>query len=692
MRSRSWIFAIVGLAALVAPAVAQDPEDLRRGVARISFLNGEVSIQRGDSQAPPQAVSVPGAATGEWMAAAVNAPVLGNDRISTAPNSRAELQFENGAILRIGGGADLTVTQLEADRYQLALGRGTVTFRILRASNTDMELDTPSVSVRPTKLGSYRVSVTESGDSEITARSGDVEIFTPRGSQWVSSGQTMLARGTASDPEYQIVPAAGIDDWDRWNDSRDRLITASPSQRYVPPGVYGAEDLDPYGNWVNVPQYGYVWQPVVAPGWAPYRVGRWVWLDWYGWTWVSADPWGWAPYHYGRWLYEPAFGWCWYPGALGVRHYWSPALVAFFGFGGGGLAVGFGNVGWVPLAPYEVLHPWWGRGFYGGPGYINRSVNIVNVNVTNNYRNSRVTNGFTAVSGADFRSGRFNNFVRPSTAELTQASSARGPLPVTPNSANLRFSDRQTAFVPRSTAPARVFSYRQPAPVTRTPFGDQRGFQQGGSTTLPNRPFDAPSAGRTQGGWTRFGAPVGQSTVPGGSGSIGRSEGGVQRFREPRAMPAPSPESSAQRGWSRFGEPSAGPRQSYTPPPAAQSPRNSGANQLNQGSGPAPLRVAPPVVRERQNNPGNFGGPAAGGFTGPRGGYTGPPAGGFNAPRGGGGSFNAPPRIAPPVVRERQNNPGNFGSRGGGFSAPRAPSGGDRGSRSSGGNQGGRRR
>jgi hypothetical protein len=78
----------------------------------------------------------------------------------------------------------------------------------------------------------------------------------------------------------------------------------------------------------------------------------------------------------------------------------------------------------VPLAPYEVFHPWWGRGFYGGPEYINRSINIVNVNVTNIYRNTRVVSGFTAVSGADFRSGRFNTFVRPSAAELTQASLA----------------------------------------------------------------------------------------------------------------------------------------------------------------------------------------------------------------------------------------------------------------------------
>src|SRR5207248_2698328 len=90
--------------------------------------------------------------------------------------------------------------------------------------------------------------------------------------------------------------------------------------------------------------------------------------DFYGWTWVSYDPWGWAPYHYGRWFHS-GFGWAWYPGPIYGRHYWSPALVAFFGFGhGGGFGFGFGNVGWVPLAPFEPFHAWWGRGYGRGFG------------------------------------------------------------------------------------------------------------------------------------------------------------------------------------------------------------------------------------------------------------------------------------------------------------------------------------
>jgi FecR protein len=568
-------------------ARAQNPtataDDLRRGVARISFLNGDVSIQRGDS--------------GEWVAAAVNAPLMANDRISTGINSRMEVQFDSGGILRIGGGADVTLTGMEANRYQIAVGRGMMTFRVLRASSSDIEVDTPNVSVRPSKIGSYRISVSDTEESQITARQGDVEVFTPRGTEWVYAGQSMLARGTAADPEFQIVQAPKADDWDRWNDSRDRPIANSPSQRYVPPGVYGAQDLDAYGNWVNVAPYGNVWQPMVPVGWAPYQSGRWVWLDWYGWTWVSYEPWGWAPYHYGRWFYASPFGWCWYPGAIGVPHYWSPALVAFFGFGGGGVAFGFGNIGWVPLAPYEVLYPWWGRAYYGNLGYFNRSVNITSVNIINTYRNARVANGFTAVSAADFRSGRLTNFLRPSAAELSQASVARGPMPVAPDRANLRFSDRQAGSVARS-APAKVFTYRgtggtQPA-VQRIPFAEQE------------RAFGSGAAASVNRGWTRFGAPNGQSLTP------NRHEAGDwQRFGEPRTAPAPQSEQPAARGWSRFGEPYGDPRQANRPAAPAEVPRGPagpGNYRFNSGAGrPEPLRVAPPIMRERSGGNGSGG-------------------------------------------------------------------------------------
>ena len=103
------------------------------------------------------------------------------------------------------------------------------------------------------------------------------------------------------------------------------------SARYVSSDVYGARDLDRYGSWRVVPNYGSVWVPAgVATTWAPYTTGSWILDPYYGWTWVDTAPWGWAPYHYGRWVYVNGF-WAWAPGPVVVRPAYAPALVAFYG-------------------------------------------------------------------------------------------------------------------------------------------------------------------------------------------------------------------------------------------------------------------------------------------------------------------------------------------------------------------------
>ena len=321
LRSMGLVLAAVLTVATGAPLWAQDAgggadgpaaspaapngDDLQHGVARISVMDGQVSVRRGDA---------------DWVAGVVNAPLLADDRISTGPNSRAEVEFDAANLLRIGGLAEIRISALEAGRIQLELSHGTVTFRLLRPSDTNPEVDTPNISIRPSRVGAYRISVTQSGETELTVRAGEVEVFSPRGSQSVSAGQTMVARGSTADPEFQIVTAAAPDAWDAWSDSRDRVLLQSRSAQRVPQGVYGTEDLDNHGTWVYTPDYGNVWQPQVDPGWAPYQAGQWEWLDWYGWTWVSADPWGWAPYHYGRWFHRDGYGWLWYHGVFGLTH------------------------------------------------------------------------------------------------------------------------------------------------------------------------------------------------------------------------------------------------------------------------------------------------------------------------------------------------------------------------------------
>jgi hypothetical protein len=456
-------------------AWAQDPEDNDgpgRGVARISLINGDVSIRRGDS--------------GDWMAAAVNGPMVVYDQLLTGQNSRAEIQFDYANMLRLGPDTEVRLSELDNKRYQVQVARGTVMLAVIRDSDAAIEVDTPNVAVRPVARGMYRISVNPDGESEITVRQGEVAASTPSGTERVTAGRTMLVRGTASNAEYQMVAASAWDNFDRWNQERDQRLDRSQSYRYVSNDIYGADDLDSYGRWVNVAPYGMVWSPYgVGADWAPYRYGRWSWVDWYGWTWISYDPWGWAPFHYGRWFYDAPYGWCWFPGAFHARHYWSPGLVAFFGFGNGvGFGFGFGNIGWVPLAPYERYYPWYGHRYYAGyrgGNYYHGGLHIAhNTNIYGGYRNARVRNGLSGIGSHDFVNGRRARSIGFNDAGVRRASLVRGGLPVAPGTGSQRLTDRRfTMPNVRGRQQTQFFSQRQAPRVNRVPFRDQqRGMEQ----------------------------------------------------------------------------------------------------------------------------------------------------------------------------------------------------------------------
>ena len=98
------------------------------------------------------------------------------------------------------------------------------------------------------------------------------------------------------------------------------------------------DQLSPYGQWVDYPNYGYVWLPDAGSDFYPYSSGgRWIMTN-YGWTWLSDYDWGWAPFHYGRWDYDNFYGWYWVPDNI-----WGPAWVIW--------RRAPGYYGWAPMGP-----------------------------------------------------------------------------------------------------------------------------------------------------------------------------------------------------------------------------------------------------------------------------------------------------------------------------------------------------
>jgi len=349
------------LAALATPASADPPSR----VIRISLVQGPVSFAAAGSD--------------DWVFATVNRPVFYGDRLWADEDGRGELEIGNGTLW-MGPRTAVDVLNLDDRAAQFQLSEGDIVLRVRDLGRDDtIEIDTPNLAFVVTSPGRYRVSVDAQGQSTAVAvTDGAADVYGEQASYVVTRGQRYRFSGTDLENAERIAPSPP-DTIDRFALDRERRHDRIASVRYVSPDVIGVEDLDTYGSWSSVADYGNVWVPREVPAdWAPYRNGHWTWIDPWGWTWVDDAPWGFAPFHYGRWAYAQN-RWCWVPGPRDVRPVYAPALVAWFGGGGVSISVSSGPaIGWVPLAPREVYRPW----YDASPQYI-RQVNVSNTHITN---------------------------------------------------------------------------------------------------------------------------------------------------------------------------------------------------------------------------------------------------------------------------------------------------------------------
>ncbi len=615
-----------------SPAPMGDPTealDQEHGAARISFLSGDANLQRGGSS--------------DLVAAVVNAPLLSHDRLQTAPQSSAEVQLDGWTLVRLAENTDLGLGELQSGRAQLQVGAGTVIFRVLRDSQLQTDIETPSVAIHPLGPVDLRISVLENGLTQVVVRAGAANIYGPGGTQRLEAPRAVLVRANASGPEFQELALSVRDPLDDWSASRDNQLLSAQSYQYTGGEMAGVGDLDANGAWVSS-QYGPVWAPRTAdPGWAPYSTGQWVDEPYYGWTWVDSEPWGWAPFHYGRWFWNGGRGWCWWPGAAGFRPAWGPAYVGFFGFGGGSR-----GLGWVALAPYEGFHSWWGRGGYRGNGgfYSERS------GVFGNYQNAAFRGGAVGASFAAFGAyrGRFNPVPRESVIGATLI---RGRLPV--NSAGYRFHfvDRPGIANPRlASAGSQTFFQGPRYQTSRAGFSSTPGYSgYRGTNSAAQSQYRAapqyrtsPSSGRPSGGWQQFGNPNTLSGTRQGF-TANQGESGWHQFGQPQPSRSYSQPSYREYGGSQPSYRQSGP--SYHSGSGFQQSAPSYHSAAPSYQAPsyhsAPSYNAPPSYRPSPSTSGgsrSYGGSSGGGYRGgggaaPR--SQGDGSGGNNSHGGGGG-------------------------------------------------------
>jgi hypothetical protein len=330
-----------------AADVDDEVPEVTARVARISFLQGEVQIRRAESE--------------DWEKATHNLPIVEGDEIATERDSRVEIQFDSRTYLRLAENSYIRIANLKDEGIAVSLPQGTLSLRVLEfdKNRAFFEIDAPDTTVAVQEKGMYRVdagderstevrvSVTEGGEARVYSETSGFTLRTGRSARIYTEGSYA--------GDWEMADASRYaDDFDEWTSDRDDVIAKRLSDsfydKYYDRDIYGAEDLNDYGEWIHTSSFGYVWRPYrnsisAYNDWSPYRYGHWRWIPPYGWTWVNDEPWGWATYHHGRWVWDNGY-WVWSPYSYyrPRRSWWQPALVV--------LTTINNRVCWYPL-PYD---------------------------------------------------------------------------------------------------------------------------------------------------------------------------------------------------------------------------------------------------------------------------------------------------------------------------------------------------
>jgi FecR protein len=545
-RSARWLIGVCLSGLLVSAIAAADPEfDPPGRVARINLVEGPVSIEPNGSTT--------------WTSDVGNRPLTNGDRVWADQNARVELHVGSTAV-RMGSETGITLGVVDDRSTRLQLSAGSLQFRV-RALGADetFEVTTPFARIAVLTPGTYRLDVSPRGDElRVATAFGQVAVTDSSGAVTVDSGRQARFQGAVAAAEFDRL--SGEDEMDRWASDRDRREDRAVSTRYVSREMTGYEDLDDYGQWQVVGEYGPVWYPSVAADWSPYRYGHWVWISPWGWTWVDDAPWGFAPFHYGRWINVGGV-WGWAPGPRHGSPYYAPALVGWVGgFGVGvGVSVGGPPVAWFPLGWNEVYIP----SYHASRTYV-QTVNVTNIHVNNVTIVNEYYDRAHGDRARDNAPREFRNFGVNGAVVATTRGAFTGGQSVNAHPAEVPHYDHpRIDFAAPNVAPTAA-SYGRPAAV-------------------PPRPdvFASPAIGR---------APIE------GSPGAGRPDAHALPPRGPEYRPAPSAPSGAAPMRNEPPVRNEAPRNEWRPaatPPSGMSPSNPGGAPVGRTPDYRPSPSAP---------------------------------------------------------------------------------------------------
>jgi hypothetical protein len=230
--------AVLALATAVPFSYGQDVGSHAR-IVRISYLEGSVQL----SGAP----------------ANMNSPITESTVLATSSDGLAEVQFEDGAMIRLASETQITFTQLARLTSGEAITRvdmdqGEAEFLIPSSSAGLFAVNAGSKNVMFAQPGRFRILSTNASPLEVAVHKGEVTLTDRQTGTQVSVKKNETFTLNPNDPgQYDLESSVVADDLDQWSAERDQTLASINT--YSAPSVYNNTYVSNGGSYF--PSYGY---------------------------------------------------------------------------------------------------------------------------------------------------------------------------------------------------------------------------------------------------------------------------------------------------------------------------------------------------------------------------------------------------------------------------------------------------
>ena len=312
--------------------------------------------------------------------AVLNLPLGPGDTIQTSAERRAEVQFDNGTIIRLDLDSRLKIETVMAPSLStakkisnLVLEKGQIYVMYKKYSSLEMfQVVTAGAAVKLDHNSVAVIRLTGEGATDVQVERGKAYLLCGEDKMDLSQKRiNAKQRGIVSaENEVELAEYEVLTDFKAWNESLNahfpELHAANPLPKplqNLPPAVFEFAQKfgNIYGEWTWHDLYGYVWRPYLNDQrypwgtWSPYFNGSWT-STGSEMFWVPTEPWGWVPYHLGIWMWDAKKGWVWLPGSL-----FAPAWAVWDFYAG--------FYSWRPYTLYDWMYGFdnfWYQSFWGG--------------------------------------------------------------------------------------------------------------------------------------------------------------------------------------------------------------------------------------------------------------------------------------------------------------------------------------